>query len=59
MHLHGLPLGAAQAGLGHEEGSVGVQSPHAQDSWESVKCSLFPHSRSELTFYTCNFDVVS
>lgn len=37
LHLPGLPLGPAPVGLGHEEGSVGVQRPHAEDSWEGGK----------------------
>lgn len=58
LHLHRLPL-RAQAGLAPcipTEPSSGKCL--AEDSWEGVKCSLFPHSNSELTFYTCNFDVM-
>lgn len=59
LHLHRLPLRAAQAGLAPcipTEPSSGKCL--AEDSWEGVKCSLFPHSNSELTFYTCNLDVM-
>lgn len=60
LHLHRLPLGAAQAGLA--PCTPTEPSPCqclAEDSWEGVKHSLFPHSNSELTFHTCNFDGMS
>lgn len=60
LHLHRLPLGAVQTGLAPcipTEPSSGKCL--AEDSWEGVKCSLFPHCNSELTFCTYNFDVMS